>query len=122
MSGSEVFLDPYLDPETGILRNLIGARARGSLDDAGGSLSFARLVQLLDRPRKPTGDLTDRHPQERRGCWASKRTGTLFPPVVGRFADGRGEFYGDDTYNGKDIRARFVSGSWISRGHRGDER
>jgi hypothetical protein len=40
--------------------------------------------------------------------WASKRTGTLFPPVVGRFADGRGEFYGDDTYNGKDIRARFV--------------
>jgi hypothetical protein len=27
---------------------------------------------------------------------------------VGRFADGRGEFYGDDTYNGKDIRARFV--------------
>jgi hypothetical protein len=40
--------------------------------------------------------------------WASKRTGTLFPPVVGRFINGRGEFYGDDTYNGKDIRARFI--------------
>ncbi|MGH3401810.1 MAG: hypothetical protein ACRDRJ_04710 [Streptosporangiaceae bacterium] len=40
--------------------------------------------------------------------WASKRTGTLFPPVVGRFVDGRGEFYGDDTYDGKDIRARFI--------------
>jgi hypothetical protein len=23
----------------------------------------------------------------------------LFPPVVGRFINGRGEFYGDDTYN-----------------------
>jgi cell filamentation protein len=59
MSGSEEFLDPYLDPEMGILRNLIGARARGSLDDAEGSLSFARLVQLMDRPPKPTGDLTE---------------------------------------------------------------
>jgi cell filamentation protein len=56
---SEEFLDPYLDPETGILRNLIGARARQSLDDAEGSLSFARLVQLMDRPTKPTGDLTE---------------------------------------------------------------
>ena len=40
--------------------------------------------------------------------WSSTRTGTLFPPVVGRFADGRGEFYGDDTHAGKEIRARFV--------------
>jgi hypothetical protein len=40
--------------------------------------------------------------------WASSRTGVLFPPVVGRFTNGRGEFYGDDTCNGKDIRARFL--------------
>jgi hypothetical protein len=40
--------------------------------------------------------------------WSSKRTGTLFPPVVGRFTDGRGEFYGDDTHAGTDIRARFI--------------
>jgi hypothetical protein len=39
--------------------------------------------------------------------WASKRTGTLFPPVVGSFTDGVGEFYGDDTYNDIPIRARF---------------
>lgn len=40
--------------------------------------------------------------------WASKRTGALFPPVTGRFVNGRGEFYGDDTHDGKDIRARFI--------------
>jgi hypothetical protein len=40
--------------------------------------------------------------------WASKRTGTLFPPVVGRFVNGRGEFHGDDTHDGKDIRVRFI--------------
>jgi cell filamentation protein len=57
MPDSEEFLDPYLDPETGILRNLIGARTKKSLEDAEGSLSFARLVQLRDRPAKPTGDL-----------------------------------------------------------------
>ena len=40
--------------------------------------------------------------------WASKRTGTLFPPVTGRFTDGVGEFYGDDTHQGTPIRARFT--------------
>ncbi|GGQ32424.1 hypothetical protein [Streptosporangium pseudovulgare] len=40
--------------------------------------------------------------------WASGRTGTLFPPVVGRFSGGRGEFYGDDTYEGTPVRARFI--------------
>jgi hypothetical protein len=39
--------------------------------------------------------------------WASKRTGTLFPPVVGRFADGVGEFFGTDTYHDIPILARF---------------
>jgi len=59
MPDSQELLDPYLDPETGILRNLVGARARDSLDDAEGSLSFARLVQLTGRPPKPTGDLAE---------------------------------------------------------------
>ncbi|MBC6458900.1 hypothetical protein [Actinomadura sp. HBU206391] len=40
--------------------------------------------------------------------WASRRTGTLRPPVVGRFTGDRGEFYGDDTHAGKEVRARFV--------------
>jgi cell filamentation protein len=59
MPDSEEFLDPYLDPETGVLRNLVRARTKDSVEDAEGSLSFARLVQLMDRHPKPTGDLTE---------------------------------------------------------------
>ncbi|GIL31630.1 hypothetical protein [Actinocatenispora comari] len=41
--------------------------------------------------------------------WSSKRTGTLFPPVVGRFGpDGTGVFHGDDTHDGRPVRVRFV--------------
>ncbi|MEU1199047.1 hypothetical protein ABZ446_22885 [Streptomyces sp. NPDC005813] len=41
--------------------------------------------------------------------WSSSRSGRLFPPVYGRFGpDGRGEFLGDDTHDGKDVRVRFV--------------
>ncbi|UUU29616.1 hypothetical protein JIX56_06805 [Streptomyces sp. CA-210063] len=40
--------------------------------------------------------------------WSSSRSGKLFPPVVGRFEGDHGEFYGDDTYEGKDVRVRFV--------------
>jgi hypothetical protein len=39
--------------------------------------------------------------------WASKRTGTLFPPVTGQFKDGVGEFVGEDKYNDVPIVARF---------------
>jgi hypothetical protein len=70
------------------------------------------MFEEIDFPTKGFSGLTLRlyDPEREQWSlhWASKRTGTLFPPVVGRFADGRGEFYGDDTYNGKDIRARFV--------------
>lgn len=54
---STEFVDPYIDPETGLLRNKVGARTRVALDDAEGDLAFARLVQLMDHPPKPTGDL-----------------------------------------------------------------
>ncbi len=56
---STEFVDPYLDPETGVLRNKVGARTKVVLDDAEGDLSFARLMQLMDRPPKATGDLDE---------------------------------------------------------------
>jgi len=40
--------------------------------------------------------------------FASSRDGTLTPPAIGGFADGRGEFFGDESLNGKPIIVRFV--------------
>ena len=40
--------------------------------------------------------------------WADDRSCQLQPPVVGRFVDGRGEFSGDDVFDGKPIRVRFI--------------
>lgn len=40
--------------------------------------------------------------------FANVRSGTLSPPTIGEFADGRGEFYGADTLDGRAILVRFV--------------
>jgi hypothetical protein len=40
--------------------------------------------------------------------WANSRTGLLYPPVFGTFSGGRGDFYGDDTHEGRPIRAHFI--------------
>jgi hypothetical protein len=40
--------------------------------------------------------------------FASSRDGTLVPPVVGGFHDGRGEFLGFESINGRPIFVRFV--------------
>ena len=51
--------DPYIDPVTGILRNLVGAPTKDALSAAEGGLVFARLVQLTERPPAGTGDLVE---------------------------------------------------------------
>jgi hypothetical protein len=72
----------------------------------------AANVDEIDLPRLGYRGLTLRlfDPNTRQWSlnWASSRTGRLFPPVSGHFEDGRGEFYGDDTYDGRDVRVRFV--------------
>jgi hypothetical protein len=40
--------------------------------------------------------------------WANRKGGPIFPPQIGQFKDGRGEFYAQDTLNGKLIFVRFV--------------
>lgn len=40
--------------------------------------------------------------------WISGRTGKLDPPVVGGFAGGRGEFYGEDEDGGRPVKVRFL--------------
>ena len=39
--------------------------------------------------------------------WINSSTGELFPPVVGGFTGDHGEFYGDDTDEGKPIKVVF---------------
>lgn len=40
--------------------------------------------------------------------WANSKKGTMEVPQVGQFKDGRGEFYAQDTFNGKSIFVRFI--------------
>jgi uncharacterized protein YciI len=40
--------------------------------------------------------------------WASSRDGVLQPPVSGGFVGGIGTFYGDDTWDGRQIRVRYT--------------
>lgn len=41
--------------------------------------------------------------------WADTvRAGTLLPPMIGKFADGDGEFFGDEMIDGKKVRCRFL--------------
>ncbi|MFI6622867.1 hypothetical protein [Streptomyces sp. NPDC050528] len=72
----------------------------------------AANVDEIDMPYLGSKGLTlrlfDRESEQWSLNWSSSRTGKLFPPVTGRFEDGRGEFYGDDTHDGKDVRVRFV--------------
>jgi hypothetical protein len=40
--------------------------------------------------------------------FANSRSGTLSPPTIGEFKNGRGEFYSQETLNGRAILVRFV--------------
>ncbi len=50
--------------------------------------------------------------------WASSAGGPLFPPMIGRFENGRGLFYCHDTHAGQHIFSRFIwSGITASTAH-----
>ena len=54
------FVDPYLDPSSGVLRNLVGATTYDTLRNAEGELVAMRMVQFLEEfPLRPTGSLDD---------------------------------------------------------------
>jgi hypothetical protein len=40
--------------------------------------------------------------------WMDSRHAGLDPPMTGRFEAGRGLFYGDDTFEGRPIKVRFI--------------
>jgi cell filamentation protein len=59
MTDSDEFQDPYIDPGTGMLGNLVGACTKAELENAEADLSFSRLIQLMDCPPNATGDLAE---------------------------------------------------------------
>jgi hypothetical protein len=73
----------------------------------------ANLVELVaDGPAGHFEGLSLRlyNPQSRQWSlnFSNSKGGTLSPPVFGEFANGRGEFYGQDEIDGRVILVRFV--------------
>jgi hypothetical protein len=52
--------------------------------------------------------LYDAASQQWRIYWANSKRAIVDPPVVGRFSNGRGEFYGMDELDGRAILVRYV--------------
>ena len=52
--------------------------------------------------------LYDPSSQQWRIYWASSKRGIVDPPVIGRFSNGRGEFFGMDELDGRAILVRYV--------------
>jgi hypothetical protein len=73
----------------------------------------ANLVELeIDGPAGHIEGLSLRlyHPQSQQWSihYANSKAGTLDPPTVGGFREGKGEFVGEDTWKGRTILVRFV--------------
>jgi hypothetical protein len=84
---------------TSVVRRLLdGAANLVELDVAGPAGRLEGLSLRLYNPDTRQWSLN----------YASRASGTMSPPVVGGFKDGRGEFHGQETLNGRDILVRFV--------------
>ncbi|MDF3145944.1 MULTISPECIES: hypothetical protein [unclassified Streptomyces] len=95
----------FLDPDSDWVEFPATNRCRPLFDGAAN-------VDEIDMPHLGSKGLTlrlfDRQTEQWSLNWSSSGSGKLFPPVIGRFEGDRGEFYGDDTHDGKDVRVRFV--------------
>jgi hypothetical protein len=69
-------------------------------------------VDEIDFPTKGWSGATFRffNPESQRWSlyWVNSRDGLMQSPVVGSFRNGIGEFYGDDTDEGRPIRVRYI--------------
>ncbi len=85
---------------TSKVTKVLGGRANMvELDVTGPSGRIEGVSLRLYNPEKKTWSLN----------FANARSGELVPPSVGSFdAQGRGEFYSNETYNGKPVIVRFL--------------
>ncbi|MFI1401179.1 hypothetical protein [Streptomyces sp. NPDC020681] len=99
-------LKDFLDESSGWEEFTAVSRASRHFD---GGANFDEIEFPTMGFRGLTLRLYDTEREEWSLYWSNDRRGVLDPPVVGRFgADGRGVFHGDDTYQGKDVRVRFL--------------
>lgn len=76
-----------------------GAANLGELDVRNDASHIEGLSLRLFNPENGTWSI----------FWGNKRDGSLTTlPMVGGFKDGRGEFYNEDTFDGRPISVRFV--------------
>jgi hypothetical protein len=84
---------------TSVVRKVLNGRANlVELDVRGPSGRIEGLSLRLYNPEGRQWSLN----------FASARTGTLSPPVIGEFKNGRGEFYGQEFLGGRAILVRFI--------------
>ncbi|WTU30363.1 hypothetical protein OHV13_04320 [Kitasatospora purpeofusca] len=95
-----------LDPASGEWAEFPGRAVVRSLFGGAGNIEELTFP-TLDRSGA-TLRLFDRDREQWSIFWSDSRTGRLDPPVVGGFAGDRGDFYGEDTYEGRPIRVHFT--------------
>lgn len=96
LSGSEAWVE--LEGTT-VVRKLFDGRANlAELDIAGPSGRIQGISLRLYEPQTRQWNIN----------YASLRSGTLTAPIAGAFKNGRGEFFGRDSLDGRPILVRFV--------------
>lgn len=84
---------------TSVVRKVWGGRANlGELEVEGRTGRIQGLSLRLYQPE--SGEWSIR--------WANSRDGAMGPPMVGGFRDGVGEFYNQETFEGRSIFVRFL--------------
>jgi hypothetical protein len=94
---------------TSRVRSLLGGRANVvELEVTGASGRIEGLSLRLYEPEARQWTLN----------FANVTDGHLTSPMIGDFQDGRGQFYGQDTFNGRAILVRFIVSSVTTRSWR----
>ncbi|MFE6751162.1 hypothetical protein ACFVGM_35315 [Kitasatospora purpeofusca] len=95
-----------LDPASGEWAEFPGCTVVRSLFGGAGNIEELTFPTL--GRSGATLRLFDREREQWSIYWSDSRTGRLDPPVVGGFAGDRGDFYGEDEYEGRPIRVHFT--------------
>lgn len=90
-------------------KSLGWARAVGEVEAQGPAGHFEDLGLFLYNPQARQWSLN----------FANSKTGVIgIPPTIGEFRNGRGEFYDQETFNGRAILARIVWSDITADSHR----